>query len=311
MTPTWRTFLLSCALLYDVHGRVISDPSVTDASWVKVEVPQPKQFPDEFHAFLNRAITVDGTLKVSNGGIIDADHKAGYICRTDIGNIPPENPIPPAEQGSVQRSYHNMSERIIYHALLHKNGTSMCWTEKNVSHRSYKFPENMTYAGQKEIIDTWVDDYNKTNFLWNGTYYTYMEYGQATQTEFPVIFITQIKNVTKRSVFVGLVPQSQAADKIQCNYTFVSQKCPEVWCRSDRKIDGGIVGSALGWVCGQPGVDCTDINEGGKHYLPNDVWSHGDWAFTQYYKEHAADQGTKACCFSTGPDQPCAANIEY
>eukprot|EP01043_Picozoa_sp_COSAG02_P033635 COSAG02_NODE_2305_length_9181_cov_3.277001_4_plen_129_part_00 len=59
--------------------------------------------------------------------------------------------------------------------------------------------------------------------------------------------------------------------------------------------------TALGWVCGPGGkVDCSPINTGGSHFLPNDAVDHANYAFTEFYHAHAAD-GYDTCfckCFN-------------
>jgi len=41
----------------------------------------------------------------------------------------------------------------------------------------------------------------------------------------------------------------------------------------------------LNYICGPANIDCSPINQGGDHYLPNDLISHANWAFNEYYQK--------------------------
>jgi len=55
--------------------------------------------------------------------------------------------------------------------------------------------------------------------------------------------------------------------------------------------------SALSWVCGSGNLDCSPINPGGAHYLPNTPTDHANWAFNAYYLLWRTSQGPGACDF--------------
>jgi len=73
----------------------------------------------------------------------------------------------------------------------------------------------------------------------------------------------------------------------------------ENWvCQANRTASqSGLIG-ALGWVCGQGGLDCAPINPGGANFYPDTVLAHCDWAFNSYYRSHRYNQGVDACNFS-------------
>jgi len=104
------------------------------------------------------------------------------------------------------------------------------------------------------------------------------------------------------TVFPNPIPPACFVPKIQC-----AQRDWECHARPD--ADPGALGSALGWVCGQ--LDCSPINPGGKHFEPNTLADHCNWAFTQYFKAWKMQQGYGACNFNgvaqlvpPAPEQP-------
>jgi len=55
--------------------------------------------------------------------------------------------------------------------------------------------------------------------------------------------------------------------------------------------------NALNYICGPANIDCSPINQGGDHYLPNDLISHANWAFNEYYQKNKKTGGAGACSF--------------
>jgi len=69
-------------------------------------------------------------------------------------------------------------------------------------------------------------------------------------------------------------------------------------CQAKRNADEGALAAAIGWVCGQGGVNCAPINPGGDHFYPDTLIAHCDWAFNEYFLEHRYNQGIDACNFN-------------
>eukprot|EP01063_Lacrimia_lanifica_P011218 TRINITY_DN18025_c0_g1_i1.p1 TRINITY_DN18025_c0_g1~~TRINITY_DN18025_c0_g1_i1.p1 ORF type:complete len:534 (+),score=166.27 TRINITY_DN18025_c0_g1_i1:52-1653(+) len=69
-------------------------------------------------------------------------------------------------------------------------------------------------------------------------------------------------------------------------------------CVADRSHPDA-VGGGLSWACGEGGVDCTPINDGGALYYPNSIYAHGDYAFDTYYQAHSSG-GAASCAFGGG-----------
>jgi len=101
--------------------------------------------------------------------------------------------------------------------------------------------------------------------------------------------------------------QSFAFDGMTVNIpSSAMQKCqfPRTTCIGDNYVcnvkknaDTVAVVKALQWVCGSGALDCTPINQGGDHYFPNDLKSHANWAFNEYYQNNKDKQGNSACNF--------------
>jgi len=66
-------------------------------------------------------------------------------------------------------------------------------------------------------------------------------------------------------------------------------------CQASPTAKPAALQSALQWVCGVE--DCSPINPGGSHYLPNTLVDHCNWAFNQYYVANRLKQGGSACNF--------------
>lgn len=75
------------------------------------------------------------------------------------------------------------------------------------------------------------------------------------------------------------------------------------WCVAKDGVSTDALQNGLDWACGPGEVDCRDIQQSGKCYLPNTVASHASWAFNAYYAKNANQPGT--CDFSG------TANIVY
>jgi len=69
-------------------------------------------------------------------------------------------------------------------------------------------------------------------------------------------------------------------------------------CHAKRNDEQGALQTAIGWVCGQGGVNCAPINPGGDHFYPDTLLDHCDWAFNQYFLAHRYNQGIDACNFN-------------
>jgi len=127
-----------------------------------------------------------------------------------------------------------------------------------------------------------------------------MDVWTATDTSFPCqISVTEL--VTPRVVttwafdgFTNIIPplglgQCSAA-KIMC--------AEENWvCNSKPGADPAKLQSAIAWVCDPTHLDCSPINPGGPHYIPNTLVDHCNWAFNAYYRLHRTSQGVAACDF--------------
>jgi len=68
-------------------------------------------------------------------------------------------------------------------------------------------------------------------------------------------------------------------------------------CQVRDGADTIAVRNALEWVCYPDRIDCSPINPGGDHFLPDDLISHANWAFDQYYQKYKVSQGSAACDF--------------
>jgi len=55
--------------------------------------------------------------------------------------------------------------------------------------------------------------------------------------------------------------------------------------------------AALQYVCNPTILDCSPINPGGSHYIPNTPLDHCNWALNAYFLLHRASQGFGACSF--------------
>ncbi|RRT76530.1 hypothetical protein B296_00029913, partial [Ensete ventricosum] len=68
------------------------------------------------------------------------------------------------------------------------------------------------------------------------------------------------------------------------------------WCVPREGATDAELQANLDYACGQPGVDCRPIQEGGACYLPNTVRSHAAYAMNQFYQ--ASGRNSWDCEFS-------------
>jgi len=126
-----------------------------------------------------------------------------------------------------------------------------------------------------------------------------MDVWTATDTSYPcqisvTDLVTRVITTWAFDGFSGVIPpvalgQCSAA-KIMC--------AEEKWvCNSKPGADPAKLQSAIEWVCDPTHLDCSPINPGGPHYIPNTLVDHCNWAFNAYYRLHRASQGVSACDF--------------
>nr|XP_025603803.1 probable glucan endo-1,3-beta-glucosidase A6 isoform X2 [Arachis hypogaea] len=77
------------------------------------------------------------------------------------------------------------------------------------------------------------------------------------------------------------------------------------WCVAKSGVSATALQSALDYACGMPGVDCSQLQQGGSCYNPNSVQNHASFAFNSYYQKNPAptscDFGGTATLVNTNP----------
>ncbi|KAJ0112540.1 hypothetical protein Patl1_02391 [Pistacia atlantica] len=60
----------------------------------------------------------------------------------------------------------------------------------------------------------------------------------------------------------------------------------QLWCVAKNNAEDAALQGALAWACGQGGVDCSPIQQGGPCYDPSDIQQMASYAFNDYYLKH-------------------------
>ncbi|KAI3944314.1 hypothetical protein MKW92_005783 [Papaver armeniacum] len=68
----------------------------------------------------------------------------------------------------------------------------------------------------------------------------------------------------------------------------------QIWCVARTGLVETALQSALDYVCGIPGADCSAIEQNGTCYYPNSLHHHASYAFNNYYHEY---QSPSSCDF--------------
>ncbi|KAI3832042.1 hypothetical protein MKW92_050141 [Papaver armeniacum] len=68
----------------------------------------------------------------------------------------------------------------------------------------------------------------------------------------------------------------------------------QIWCVARTGLVESALQSALDYVCGIPGADCSAIEQNGTCYYPNSLHHHASYAFNNYYHEY---QSPSSCDF--------------
>ena len=91
-----------------------------------------------------------------------------------------------------------------------------------------------------------------------------------------------------------------AAELVVCNTACQT-------CNASANATDAQLGTALQWVCGPNGIqDCTAIQPGGSHFLPNTTRAHADWAFNVYFQAYKCVPNWRSCDFGgVGVVVPC------
>ncbi|CAL9193955.1 glucan endo-1,3-beta-glucosidase 7-like [Musa acuminata AAA Group] len=113
---------------------------------------------------------------------------------------------------------------------------------------------------------------------------------------------------------IGLARSSSSSTPAQGNGTSVPRAAAaKGWCVPREGATDAELQANLDYACGQPGVDCRPIQEGGACYLPNTVRSHAAYAMNQFYQ--ASGRNSWDCGFSDSAvlttDNPSYATCVY
>jgi len=121
----------------------------------------------------------------------------------------------------------------------------------------------------------------------------------AVDTQYPCqISITQLDTqmITTWAFdgFAGFIPVDAVS---KCSIPKIL--CSEAnWlCISKPGTPDDKLNAALQWLCDPTHFDCTAINPGGSHYIPDTPQAHADWAFNAYFDMYRSTQGIGACDF--------------
>ncbi|WOL15388.1 glucan endo-1,3-beta-glucosidase 7 [Canna indica] len=94
----------------------------------------------------------------------------------------------------------------------------------------------------------------------------------------------------------GLAKSSATGAPAQGNSPAPKRSAARGWCVPREGATDAELQANLDYACGQPGVDCGPIQEGGACYLPNTVRSHAAYAMNQYFQ--VSGRSTSDCDFS-------------
>jgi len=154
------------------------------------------------------------------------------------------------------------------------------------------------FIGVDKVNQDTCNHFVATPIMVNGTNIQ-MDVWTDTKTNYPCqISITQLSTqIITTWAFDGFGTVFPPDSVNQCLATKIMCAEPNWVCWPKSGITDQQLISALGWVCDPSHLDCTPINPGGAHYLPNTPTDHAKWAFTAYYDLHRTVQGPAACDF--------------
>jgi len=132
-----------------------------------------------------------------------------------------------------------------------------------------------------------------------GTQLIQMDVWTAVDNDFPCqISITDIPTrVVTTWAFDGFGTTIPPEAINQCSAPKILCTQANWVCISKPGTDPSKLLSALQWVCDPTHLDCSPIQPGGDHYIPNTLPDHCNWAFNAYFLLHRASQGLAACDF--------------
>jgi len=268
------------------------------ASFAQPIPPPPTTWPGTWYTWVVTSVVkvgVDKPLLVS-GQLISYDTIGQFACRYLQQNLLTPVPSRPLDVCDYGAGLHYMMNDIIINSTC--VGTSPL--EGKLAQIVYpaEYLAAARFLGVDKVAQKDCNHFVAMSIVIDGEN-VQMDVWTAVDTSYPcqisvTDLVTRVVTTWAFDGFAGSIPPAAAAQcsaaKIMC--------AEEKWvCNPKPNTDPAQLGAALTWVCDPAHLDCSPINPGGPHYIPNTLLDHCTWAFNAYYRLHRTTQGVSACDF--------------
>jgi len=257
----------------------------------------PTSFPPTWFSWMVVSVTLPGNPpNISRGQMVAFDSINKYSCRYDQQNLLNLTALRPDDYcDAVKGEHYRVDDTSGYSGPNPPcTSTSPLGTFETPSYPS-DFLSTAVFMGVVKVNQKFCNHFYSSSVEVSGTEFQ-MDVFTQTDNGWPCQISIQNKDTTEATTwafdgFKILIPDSA---KI-C--TVAQLLCGERnWtCQASPKATPAALKAALIWVCGVE--DCSPINPGGQHFLPNTLVDHCNWAFNQYYLGQRLSQGVGACNF--------------
>jgi len=269
-------------------------------SLVLCDDPKVGKWPDKFYSWMVSSVAPSGKPPTYNvGQMIVYDKAKKFACRFNEQDLITQDKSRPVDYCSDKFHY-----RIEDASGFIPANKINCSSNESFTPPVFEWPDE--FLSNAQFISVDVVNRKRCNHF---NVQSMTVNGQDTQVD---VWTGVGDGLMCQMSFVDLNSQditNFAFDGFQTGYPNSAMQCTSalIKCAEDNwicKIKNGtkdsVIGGALGWVCSSSGgkVDCAPINRGGKHYYPNNVMAHGNWALNQYYQMNKIAGGITACYFN-------------
>eukprot|EP01125_Pyxidicula_operculata_P013407 TRINITY_DN4445_c0_g1_i2.p1 TRINITY_DN4445_c0_g1~~TRINITY_DN4445_c0_g1_i2.p1 ORF type:complete len:319 (-),score=45.01 TRINITY_DN4445_c0_g1_i2:20-976(-) len=262
--------------------------------------PSPK-WPSTWHSWMVTTVTKEGqsTPLYNRGQLVAFDLDTNFTCRynqQDLVNLTSQRPLDSCDYNVGSHWYLNNTAQ----GFPTCGSTTKLSSPLSVIGWPDNFLKSMKYVGVTRVNQRDCDHWVALNVNVNNNNYQVDVWVEVAQPDYPCqIHVLQAgSNIHTTWAFDGFtnyIPQTAldicSTGKLACTTTNWT-------CVAKPDANEDLLVGALNWVCSQPNIDCSPINEGGDHYYPNTVHDHASWAFNQYYLVWKTKQGPSACNFN-------------
>jgi len=281
-----------------IFGSIILLLCLSTTCSVVVDPTPPQMWPGTWYTWVVTSIVKPGVSKplYDFGQLIAYDTVKQYTCRTNQQDLLNPSPKRPVDMCDYAGGFHFM--------LDDTSNTTNCTGMVSVQGPlgQIVYPPQFLAAAKFLGVDK-VAQKDCNHFLAMGitigSQTIQMDVWTATDNNYPCeISLTDLTTkIVTTWAFDGFNPVIPPEAINQCSAPKILCQESDWVCKAKAGVTNDQLQAAIQWVCDPAHLDCSPIQPGGPHYLPNTLIDHCNWAFNAYFLKNRSTQGLGACDF--------------